>query len=165
MLYLSILTTLLLSTTTFGLPSPLLPNAEDSCTPTSYTLSAYTLSISPTSAQVSFTLRSNFTNTSAIVDSVINGAQCTAAGSVIPNNNECEVDNRKLLFDLRGPQEEAYYQISHTWACGGSTWMSGTPLKVGPLACVDEGTARTCSSDTQTFVPQNVRKICGAPQC
>jgi hypothetical protein len=24
-----------------------------------------------------------------------------------------------LLFDLRGPQDQAYYQVTHTWTCNG----------------------------------------------
>ncbi|KAH9868823.1 hypothetical protein J1614_007898 [Plenodomus biglobosus] len=165
MLYLTTLITLSLSITALALPSTLQSRADDACAPTSYTISAYTLTTSPTSSKVSFTLRSTFSNTTNIVDSVINSAQCVADGPVIPNNNECEVEGRKLLFDLRGPQEEAYYQIIHTWLCNGSTWMSSTPVKIDPLSCVNDMTTRTCSSDGQVVVPQNVRRICAAPTC
>ncbi|KAI8938382.1 hypothetical protein NX059_004277 [Plenodomus lindquistii] len=121
MLHLTTLTTLFLltTTTTLALPSPLLPRADEPCAPTSYTLSSYTLTTSPTSAHVSFLFTSTFANPSLITDSAINGASCIADGAVIPNSNECAIEGRKLLFDLRGPQEEAYYQITHTWVCGG----------------------------------------------
>lgn len=110
---------ILLAATALALPSNVYPRAEPHCAPASYTLSAYTLTTSPTAAHVDFTFRSHFANTTGITDSVMSGAQCEASGPTIPNNNECRVETRRLLFDLRGPQEQAYYQITHTWVCDG----------------------------------------------
>jgi hypothetical protein len=43
--------------------------------------------------------------------------------------------------------------------------MSGNAIKIDPLNCYDEGDKRVCTGEPQTFAPQNVRKICNAPQC
>ncbi|KAF2035158.1 hypersensitive response inducing protein 1 [Setomelanomma holmii] len=139
----------------------------EKCAPTSYTLSDYTLAISNTSAYVNFNFKSNFADTTGIDDSVITGANCNASGSSIPNSNVCSTPNRKLLFDLRAPQDQAHYQITHTWVCDGKTWMSGNDVTVGPLDCIDVGNGqRTCLlAAPQTIVPQNVRQICNTPTC
>ncbi|KAH9876788.1 hypothetical protein IAQ61_002149 [Plenodomus lingam] len=121
---LTTLITLLLSPPALALPSALHTRADEACAPTSYTISAYSLTTSPTSGQVSFTLQSSFSSSTDVIDSVQDGAQCLANGPVIPNSNECEVDGRRLLFDLRGPQDEAYYQITHTWTCEGYVGFS-----------------------------------------
>lgn len=110
----------LLPTTILALPSSTLhPRADLPCTPTSYTLSDYTLTTSATSASVTFTFQSSFANTTGITDSVIDTATCVAEGASLPNSNVCDVEGRRLLFDLRAPQEQAYYQITHTWSCDG----------------------------------------------
>lgn len=100
-------------------PAALNMRADQACTPTSYTVSEYTLVTSPTSGSVHFTFQSAFAPGATINDSVQSGAQCSASDASIPNSNECQVPNRRLLFDLRGPQEQAYYQITHTWSCNG----------------------------------------------
>lgn len=100
-------------------PAALNMRADEACTPTSYTISEYSLVTSPTSGSVHFTFQSAFASGATIVDSVQNGALCSASDSSVPNSNECQVPSRRLLFDLRGPQEQAYYQITHTWSCNG----------------------------------------------
>ena len=92
---------------------------DDACAPASYTISDYTLTISPTSGSVDLNFKSTFPSPATITDAVQNGAHCSASGASVPNSNECQVANRRLLFDLRGPQEQAYYQITHTWSCNG----------------------------------------------
>jgi hypothetical protein len=96
------------------------PTARDdsACTPVSYTLSDYVLTTSPSSGIVDFNLKSFFSVGNG-PDPVQYGAHCHGSGASVPNSNECDVAGRHLLFDLRGPQEQAYYQITHTWACNG----------------------------------------------
>lgn len=161
----STLTAVLLAAGALALPSHVYRRAEEHCAPVSYTISSYKLETSATAARVAFNLASHFTNATDIVDTVMNGAHCEASGPTLPNNNECQVDARRLLFDLRAPQEKGYYQITHTWTCDGATWMSGTPVQIDPLDCVEQGATRVCSSTLQSVVPQNVRKICNAPRC
>jgi hypothetical protein len=107
------------SSATMASPATLSMRGDEACTPTAYTISDYTLVTSPTSASVDFTFKSTFSSADTINDSVQDGAHCSASGSSVPNSNECQVANRRLLFDLRGPQEQAYYQITHTWSCNG----------------------------------------------
>jgi hypothetical protein len=117
---LTTLTSLLLPTTTIlAAPAPLSVRATDPCAPTSYTLSAFTLTTSPSFASVAFTFTSSFASTLNISDAVVSGATCSASGASLPNTNVCDVADRKLLFDLRSAQEGARYQITHTWACDG----------------------------------------------
>jgi hypothetical protein len=153
------------SSATMASPATLSMRGDEACTPTAYTISDYTLVTSPTSASVDFTFKSTFSSADTINDSVQDGAHCSASGSSVPNSNECQVANRRLLFDLRGPQEQAYYQITHTWSCNGSTWLSGNAVKVDPLDCHTEGDERICTGGPLTFAPQNVRKICNTPTC
>ncbi|KNG52218.1 hypersensitive response inducing protein 1 [Stemphylium lycopersici] len=161
-------------------------NARDdaACAPISYTISNYTLTTSPSSGTVAFTFKSNFSDSGDIIDAVQNGACCSASGASVPNANACDVPGRRLLFDLRGPQEQAYYQITHTWTCEGfscfwsvfyepelihlcdrSTWMSGNAVKIDPLTCHTEGETRICTGGPLTVTPQNVRRICATPNC
>ena len=112
------LATILLPTAILAAPSSLSARAGDEqCAPTAYTLSDYTLTASGSYAYVNFNFKSTFSDSTIIKDVVIGGANCQADGPTIPNSNECRVEGRKLLFDLRGPQEQAYYQITHTWTC------------------------------------------------
>jgi len=159
------LATVLLSTGILALPSTLYSRADENCVPTSYAISDYSLDISPTSAHVQFSIHSRFRNPDGIVDSLLSGATCNISGPTLPNNNECRVQDRKLLLDLRAPQEQGYYQLTHTWLCNGATWMSGTPVKMEPLECIENGASRACSSGLQEFTPGNVRKICNSPRC
>ncbi|KAK1909786.1 hypothetical protein P3342_007958 [Pyrenophora teres f. teres] len=145
-------------------PATLNVRDDEICTPVSYTISDYTLTTSSTSGIVDFTFQSAF-SVRTLDDPVQSGAHCGASGVSVPNSNECQVANRRLLFDLRGPQEQAYYQIMHTWSCNGSTWMSGNAVRIDPLKCHTEGDKRVCTGGPQTFAPQNVRKICSAPTC
>ncbi|RMZ73410.1 hypersensitive response inducing 1 [Pyrenophora seminiperda CCB06] len=145
-------------------PATLHARGDETCTPVSYTISDYTLTTSPTSGAVNFTIKSLF-SIGSLNDSVQSGAHCSASGTSVPNSNECQVANRRLLFDLRGPQDQAYYQITHTWSCNGGTWMSGNAVKIDPLNCYTEGNNRVCTGGPQTFAPQNVRKICSTPTC
>ncbi|KAF2824333.1 hypothetical protein CC86DRAFT_54283 [Ophiobolus disseminans] len=154
------ITTLFLSSVAFAAPTALDARAEN-CAPTSYTISDFFLSTSSSHAVVSFHFQSTFADTTGIDDSVTNGSTCYAEGASIPNSNECSAPRRKLLFDLRGPQNTARYQITHTWVCNGKTWMSGNDVTVGPLNCPDSN----CTAGPQTFAPQNVRQICGSPNC
>lgn len=120
MQYLTTLTALLLPAAILAAPSSLAARAGDElCAPTSYTLSDFTLVTSSTSAYLNFNFKSTFTDPSIIQDAVTGGANCVAWGASIPNSNECRVPNRNLLFDLRAPQEQAFYQITHTWICNG----------------------------------------------
>ncbi|KAL6710901.1 hypothetical protein ACN47E_006776 [Coniothyrium glycines] len=161
---LTILTSLVLPAVVLTAPSSLARRAaEDNCAPIAYTLSDYILTTSAVSARVDFTVKSSFVDTTGIVDAVIHGVDCGADGPTIPNNNVCRTADRKLLFDLRGPQSQAYYQLTHTWTCNGYTWMSGTPVQIDPLDCTDDGTKRICRGGPQTIKPQNVRKICNSP--
>jgi hypothetical protein len=112
----TLLATLLLPSLILAAPTP---RATDPCAPTLYTLSAFTLTTSPTTASVAFTFQSSFASTLNISDAVTSGATCSASGDSLPDNNVCDVADRKLLFDLRAPQTEARYQITHTWVCDG----------------------------------------------
>jgi hypothetical protein len=104
-------------------PSALNRRAGDElCTPTSYTLSDYVLITSSASASVSFQFKSEFPLSAPTEDAVQGGLTCDASGSVIPNSNECKDGNgktRQLLFDLRAPQDQSHYQVTHTWRCNG----------------------------------------------
>ncbi|KAF1940418.1 hypothetical protein EJ02DRAFT_229811 [Clathrospora elynae] len=153
--------------TTIALAAPFTidTRADDNCTPISYTLTDYTLVTSPDSASVNFNLKSSFADGTGVEDAVQGGASCNASGAQLPNNNVCDVADRRLLFDLRGPQDQAYYQVTHTWTCNGATWISGTPVKVDPLICSFAGSTCTCTGGPMTFAPQNVRKICNSPSC
>jgi hypothetical protein len=95
-------------------------SGDELCAPTSYFLSDYVLYTSSVFSYVQFSFRSEFAPDALIEDIVQSGLDCEAADTVIPNNNECSIENvktRKLLFDLRAPQDQAHYQISHTWVC------------------------------------------------
>ncbi|KAF1830031.1 hypothetical protein BDW02DRAFT_602027 [Decorospora gaudefroyi] len=162
MRFTTILSTIFAST---ALAAPSMSTRSDEiCTPISYTISDYTLTTSPGSSSVTFTMKSIFPADNP-TDPVQQGAHCSGSGPTVPNNNVCAVANRRLLFDLRGPQEQAYYQITHTWSCNGATWMSGTALKIEPLTCHTEAQKRICTAAPTTFVPGNVRRICNAPTC
>jgi hypothetical protein len=99
-------------------PTTLEIRSDEACTPVSYTISDYVLSIGPGLGAVDFNMKSFF-SVGNNVDPVQYGAHCHGAGTSVPNSNECDVAGRRLLFDLRGPQEQAYYQVTHTWTCNG----------------------------------------------
>ncbi|USP74671.1 hypothetical protein yc1106_01945 [Curvularia clavata] len=141
-----------------AVPATLITRDDAACTPSSYTISDYTLTTSPTSGSVDFTFTSAFSSSDTITDLVQDGAHCSAWGPSVPNSNECQVANRRLLFDLRGPQDQAYYQITHTWSCNGSTWLSGNAVKVDPLTCRTEDDQRICTGGPMTFAPQNAQQ-------
>jgi hypothetical protein len=113
----------LLPTTIMASPSALTARAGDElCAPTLYTLSNYVLVTSDASAYLSFNFKSEFPSGTPAQDPVQSGFVCDAVGPVIPNNNVCNINgvkNRELLFDLRAPQDQSHYQITHTWACNG----------------------------------------------
>jgi hypothetical protein len=117
MVSIKVLSALIISSAVLAAPSPLGSRANDQCGPELYTLSDFSLVTSATAAYVNFNFESTFANGTGIIDAVINGVDCSAEGSSIPNNNECRTPDRKLLFDLRGPEDQAYYQITHTWTC------------------------------------------------
>lgn len=104
-------------------PSTLDRRAGDElCTPNIYTLSDYVLITSNASASVSFKFKSEFPPNAATDDAVQGGLTCDAYGPAIPNNNECNTGSgkpRQLLFDLRAPQNQSHYQVTHTWRCNG----------------------------------------------
>jgi hypothetical protein len=115
-----ILATVLLHSAVLAAPAVLEARTGEPCAPISYILSDYILVTSAKSGSVNFDLQSNFAPGAAIEDTVIRGANCKASGTPqLPNNNECGVLDRKLLFDLRATQEGARYQITHTWVCNG----------------------------------------------
>lgn len=116
------LATGLLATVALAAPTALEVRAT-SCAPTSYTLTGFSLTTAAGFAAVDFDLKSTFADATGITDSVANGSHCAAQGKTIPNSNACDAPARKLLFDLRGPQNTAHYQITHTWVCNGYvTW-------------------------------------------
>ncbi|KAF2125146.1 hypothetical protein P153DRAFT_370464 [Dothidotthia symphoricarpi CBS 119687] len=164
MKYTTTILTFVFSSTILAAPTAIQARGDEQCTPESYTVSDYTLATSASSAYVSFNFKSKFANSTAVQDVVMNGANCQADGPQLPNSNECNVADRKLLFDLRGPQQEGYYQITHTWSCNGKTWMSGNAVRIN-LSCTENQGTRTCSGQTLTFAPQNVRQICSTPTC
>ncbi|KAI4616341.1 uncharacterized protein J4E87_008854 [Alternaria ethzedia] len=145
-------------------PASLAVRGDEGCIPVSYTISDYKLVTSATSGSVDFNFKSSFSG-GGNDDPVQNGVHCGGSGASVPNNNECQVADRRLLFDLRGPQDQAYYQISHSWTCSGNQWISGTAVKIDSLNCHTDGDKRVCTGGPQTFAPQNVRKICNSPQC
>ncbi|KAH7382524.1 hypothetical protein DE146DRAFT_623258 [Phaeosphaeria sp. MPI-PUGE-AT-0046c] len=157
----------LLSTIALAAPTALEVRAEP-CAPTSYTLSDFTLETSSTYGKVNFKFQSVFASATGIDDSVMtNGSVCHGEGSSVPNNNVCSAPDRKLLFDLRAEQNSPRYQITHTWVCNGQTWMSGNDVTIEPssLDCNESSGVRKCTASSQTFMPQNVRRICNAPRC
>ncbi|PSN69253.1 hypothetical protein BS50DRAFT_336804 [Corynespora cassiicola Philippines] len=166
----SFLSTLVLPTLLLASPTPLVPRQDDACAPTSYTITNYSYTaVSGKDAHLSFDFQPNFSDPSIISDPVGASTSCTidAPSGTIPNSNECSSPGRSLLLDLRAPQEQAYYQITHTWGCNGQEWMSGTAVKIQPLQCEQSAEAGSmlCASEAQTFAPQNVRKICWTPNC
>lgn len=152
----------------FTLPNDLTARQVEPCAPTGYTLSDFTLVTSSTSAYLNFNFKSTFANvgSTVITDTVTTGSNCQADGPRIPNNNVCSAPNRNLLFDLRGPQDTAHYQITHTWQCNGKQWMSSNDVTVGTLNCNTVDGVRTCAGPiggAQQITPQNVRQIPGRP--
>lgn len=107
----------LLPVVALAAPTALQVRASESCAPTSYTVSDFSLSTSESTASVMFNFKSTFDAESNITDIVTTGATCSATGDSIPNNNECQVPARKLLFDLAGPQGSAKYRVTHFWVC------------------------------------------------
>jgi hypothetical protein len=172
------LITLLLTSIAFAAPL-LSTRAIEPCAPNLYTLSHFNLTTSPTSALVDFNFIALYPSNAGIEDpvsqlhnpysshtyfpQVMLGTKCHAEGTTIPNNNVCSAPNRRLLFDLRGPEETAHYQITHTWKCNGEEWMSGNDLTIGPLECHVVNGERMCSLFELNFRPQNVRKVAGGP--
>ncbi|KAF2019296.1 hypothetical protein BU24DRAFT_489288 [Aaosphaeria arxii CBS 175.79] len=151
-----------------ALSSPLLTRQTSPCAPTSYTITNYLYTTSPSSgATVHFTFQSHFPDPSLIQDAVSSPTSCDAKSpdGTIPNSNACTAD-RRLLFDLRGPQERGEWQVSHSWRCDGQEWMASTPVKFEPLNCAatEEG-GSICSSPDVVVTPLNVRRICGGPTC
>jgi hypothetical protein len=102
-----------------AVPASLDVRNDEGCVPVSYTISDYKLVTSAIFGSVDFKLKAFFSTSGNINDPVQDGAHCSGSGVSVPNNNECQVADRRLLFDLRGPQDQAYYQISHTWSCSG----------------------------------------------
>ena len=112
--------TLLLAATAFAAPTAVESRA-DNCAPTSYTIPDFWLSIAAgVGANVSFNVKSTFADMNGIEDAVTTGPLCHAEGRpTLPNSNACLVPFRRLLFELRAPQDKARYQITHTWICNG----------------------------------------------
>ncbi|KAF2746346.1 hypothetical protein M011DRAFT_459479 [Sporormia fimetaria CBS 119925] len=161
--------TLLLLLPTLALTSPLHTRQSSPCVPTSYTISNYQYTTSAsTGARILFNFNSAFSNPSIITDPASTGATCDASdpSGSIPFSNECSTGRRNLMFDLRGPQERAEFQIIHSWRCNGQEWLSSTPHKINPLDCTTDAEGKTtCSSGPNSFAPQNVRRICNTPTC
>ncbi|KAH8709991.1 hypothetical protein GQ44DRAFT_714941 [Phaeosphaeriaceae sp. PMI808] len=116
---LSTTASLLLPAVILAAPATVEARADENCTPSIYTLTDFTLITSATAACVNFNFQSSFKDTSGIEDAVMTGSNCQADGPSIPNSNVCSARDRRLLFDLRAPQEQAHYQITHTWTCNG----------------------------------------------
>ncbi|KAF2661929.1 hypothetical protein K491DRAFT_586409 [Lophiostoma macrostomum CBS 122681] len=149
----------------------LLDNREaEPCAPTSYTITNfhYTAGPSGAPAQIVFDFQSAYANTSFIDDPALAGAVCnaTAANGEIPNETECSTGRANLIFDLRAPQQNADFQIPHSWHCNGQQWQSSTHHKIDPLDCsTDAAGTLTCGSSTNVFVPEDVRRVCAHPEC
>lgn len=175
----STIITLLLPTAILAAPTVLEARADESCYPSSYTLSNYILETSDFVGKVNFNFKSQFANTTAITDSITKGVTCHAEGPVLPNSGNACSTGYDLQFDLRAPQDKARYQITHSWRCNGyvstlrtwpfshtdtlhsALWISGNDVTVDPLDCSEADGLRTCTSaGPQNIVPQNVRLVC-----
>ncbi|KAH4024442.1 hypothetical protein HBI49_154590 [Parastagonospora nodorum] len=155
----------LLPIVSLAAPAALQVRPSELCAPTSYALSKFVLSTSSATSSVAFSFQSVFAPGPNITDAVLSGATCSATGNPLPNNNECSVEERKLLFDLAGPPASAKYRITHTWTCDGATWMSGNDVAMKDLDCSTASGVTTCTGGPQTVEPQNLRKTCGTPTC
>lgn len=121
---LQILTTLLLPIALLAAPTSLSARQwqDPACTPTSYAVSAFTLSPNPGTEHIHFAFKSTFSDPAIIVDAASAGATCDAVpgpdGS-FPNSSACSTGSANLEFYLAGPLGEAKYQLVHTWKCSG----------------------------------------------
>lgn len=122
MLFTAIIT-LLLSVVALALPAVLEARADNSCVPSNYTIAGFNIKTmvdaTDLTATVGFNFKSHFADLTDITDVIANGTTCTAVGAPIPNSNTCNDGQRKLLWDLREPEEKTHYQIAHTWVCNG----------------------------------------------
>ncbi|KAF2275676.1 uncharacterized protein EI97DRAFT_378818 [Westerdykella ornata] len=157
---------------TLTLSSPLSPRQPNPCIPTSYTITDFHYTSSPSSgAHIAFTFHSSFPDLSIIDDAAASttGTLCeanSAPGTPIPNSNVCVTGRRNLVFELRGSQERADFQVVHGWRCGGQEWLSSTHRKIDPLSCsLDVAGTLRCTSTQNSFQPENVRRICATPTC
>lgn len=107
------------------LPTLLLaaPTARDTtCTPSSYTISNFSLNPTPPNQHVHFVFTSSFSDTSNIIDLATKGAVCDAAAGNdgnFPNEIACSTGRTNVEVGLRGPESSAKYQVIHFWTCGG----------------------------------------------
>jgi hypothetical protein len=120
-MHFSTIVTMLLPTAVLAAPTILDARADESCYPSSYTLSDYILKTSDTVGKVNFKFTSQFANATAITDSITQGVTCHAEGPVLPNSGNACGTEHNLQFDLRAPQDKARYQITHSWRCNGYT--------------------------------------------
>jgi hypothetical protein len=100
--------------------SPLSVRQAELCAPTTYKISNFQYTSQPSGASIHFNFRSQFVDPSIIEDGSLAGATCSAsaASGTIPNSNLCSTGT-DLQFDLRAPQQNADFQIIHSWKCQG----------------------------------------------
>jgi hypothetical protein len=133
------------ATAIMAAPTAVEIRGDEVCAPVSYTISDFILQISPSTGTANFNMKSFF-SVGNLEDEVQWGVHCRGAGSSVPNSNECKAEKRHLLFDLRGPQEQAYYQITHTWYCNGYVF----PI----FACLSQSLLLvSCSDIASGFIP------------
>ncbi|KAF2637484.1 hypothetical protein P280DRAFT_106960 [Massarina eburnea CBS 473.64] len=145
--------------------------ASEYCTPQTYTISSFTFTtgVDASLPTVDFEFNPGFISPALVTDPAINGASCSGKGATLdtfPNENECDTGRENLIWDLTQRVDKAEFHIVHQWKCDGRSYMSSTSHKIDPLDCnTAEDGSLSCSSPTNTFVPQNVRQICSAPTC
>jgi hypothetical protein len=96
--------------------------AAATCTPASYTISAYTLSATPPHQSVHLVFHSTFPDPSTISDAAISGSVCDAtsdASGAFPNELTCSTGRGNVEVDLRGAAGSGKYQFIHFWKCAG----------------------------------------------
>lgn len=118
-----LLTPLLTLIPALSLAAPFETRQAEPCAPTSYTITnfKYTAGPSGAPAQILFNFKSAYADTSIIDDPSLAGATCnaTATDGQIPNETECSTGRANLIFDLRAPQQNADFQVPHSWHCNG----------------------------------------------
>lgn len=97
-------------------------SGDEHCLPTTYILSEYTLKRSPSYTLVSFNIESTYTVDSRQQDPVEKGINCEADGTVIGDNNDCNIQGKKtrqVVFDSYQTEDSDVpsYRITHTWKC------------------------------------------------
>jgi hypothetical protein len=96
--------------------------AAATCTPSSYTISAYTLSATPPNQSVHLVFHSTFPDPSTVSDAAISGSICDATSDTngaFPNELTCSTGRGNVEVDLRSAAGSGKYQVIHFWKCAG----------------------------------------------